>query len=153
VEQQPNPLSRVTLSRQTDSLGMRRSTLDWRLTHSEGRSIAVFAGILADEWHRLGVADFNPDDLQLTGRESGEHGGFIDASHHMGTTRMSADPATGVVDPTCRVHGYDNLYIGSSSVFPTSGYSNPTLTMLALCLRICDQIKIRMDRPAMALAD
>jgi len=152
VEQEPNPFSRVTLSRQTDSLGMRRTVLDWRLTKSEGRSIAVFAQALSDEWRKLGLAEFNPDDLEIGGREQGEHGGFIDASHHMGTTRMGADPTTSVVDPPCRVHGYANLYVGSSSVFPTSGFSNPTLTTLALCLRICDEIKTKLSNSIMAVA-
>jgi len=70
----------------------------------------------------------------------------------MGTTRMGADPTTSVVDPSCRVHGYANLYVGSSSVFPTSGFSNPTLTTLALCLRICDEIKTKLSNSIMAVA-
>jgi choline dehydrogenase-like flavoprotein len=57
----------------------------------------------------------------------------------MGTERRSS-----VVGPDCRVHGYDNLYVGSSSVFPTGGFSNPTLTVIALCLRIADAIKVRL---------
>jgi len=56
------------------------------------------------------------------------------------------------VDPSCRVHGYANLYVGSSSVFPTSGFSNPTLTTLALCLRICDEIKTKLSNSIMAVA-
>jgi choline dehydrogenase-like flavoprotein len=63
-------------------------------------------------------------------------------SHHIGTTRMSSDPTQGVVDPHCRVHGVDNLYISSSSVFPTSSYANPTLTILAFALRLADHIKL-----------
>jgi choline dehydrogenase-like flavoprotein len=145
VEQQPNPDSRVTLSDEVDSLGMRRTRLDWRVGTEEGRSMNIFAQALAKEWRRLGVGDFDPADLKLTGREKGENGGYIDASHHMGTTRMGSDPHTSVVNPSCRVHDYENLYIGSSSVFPTCGFSNPTLTMLALCMRICDEIKVRMS--------
>jgi choline dehydrogenase-like flavoprotein len=144
VEQMPNPMSRITLSDQVDSLGMRRSVLDWRVTAEEGRAIGVFAEALLKEWKRLGVAEFDPADLRLAGRECGENGGYIDASHHMGTTRMGTDPHTSVVDASCRVHGYDNLYIASSSVFPTGGFSNPTLTTLALCMRMCDELKVRL---------
>jgi choline dehydrogenase-like flavoprotein len=61
--------------------------------------------------------------------------------HHMGTTRMSDDPAKGVVDSDCRVHGLSNLYIAGPSVFPTGGYANPCLTMLALTMRLADHIK------------
>ena len=145
-EQEPNPASRVTLSRETDSLGMRRTVLDWRLTGSEVRSIEVFAQAVAEEWQRLGVAELDLSNFDLSGRE---HHGFMDANHHIGTTRMGTDRKTSVVDSHCRVHGYDNLYIGSSSVFPTGGYSNPTFTTLALCLRISDEIKTRLTRPAM----
>jgi choline dehydrogenase-like flavoprotein len=58
----------------------------------------------------------------------------------MGTTRMSLAPADGVVDLDCRVHDLNNLYVAGSSVFPTSGVSNPTLTILALALRLADHL-------------
>jgi choline dehydrogenase-like flavoprotein len=68
-------------------------------------------------------------------------GMVVDAAHQMGTARMHESPQFGVVDPACRVHGIDNLYVGSSAVFPTGGHSNPTLTILALCIRIADALK------------
>ena len=61
--------------------------------------------------------------------------------HHMGTTRMHVDPRCGVVDPHCRVHDCANLYVAGSSVFPTCGYANPTLTIVALAVRLCDRLK------------
>ena len=64
-------------------------------------------------------------------------------SHHMGTTRMHDDPTQGVVDRNCKVHGIDNLYVIGSSVFPTSGAANPTLTIVALTLRLADHLKSR----------
>jgi choline dehydrogenase-like flavoprotein len=149
-EQEPNPDSRVTLSRATDSLGMRRTVLDWRMTGAQVQSIQVFLQAIAEEWQRLDIADIDPTQLELHGREHGDLGGFGDFFHHMGTTRMGTNPKTSVVDASCRVHGYDNLYIGSSSVFPTSGFSNPTLTIIALCIRISDEIKTRLPRSAKA---
>lgn len=62
-------------------------------------------------------------------------------AHHMGTTRMSNNPRQGVVDSNCKVHGLNNLYIAGSSVFPTAGFANPTLTILALSLRLADHIE------------
>jgi choline dehydrogenase-like flavoprotein len=59
----------------------------------------------------------------------------------MGTTRMHADPARGVVDPNCRLHGAENLYVAGSSVFPTVGNANPTLTIIALAIRLADHLK------------
>jgi len=66
------------------------------------------------------------------------------AYHHMGTTRMSADPDAGVVDADCRTHDLDNCWIASSSVFPTSGAMNPTLTIAALALRVADDVRDRL---------
>ena len=62
-------------------------------------------------------------------------------NHHLGTTRMSADPKTGVVDPQGQVFGVPNLYVAGSSVFPTYGSSNPTMNLLALTLRLGDRLK------------
>jgi choline dehydrogenase-like flavoprotein len=64
--------------------------------------------------------------------------------HHMGTTRMHADPKKGVVDPDLRLHEARNLYVAGSSVFPTSGIANPTLTILALVMRLADHLKSEM---------
>ena len=61
--------------------------------------------------------------------------------HHMGTTRMHPDPKQGVVNPDCRVHGLGNLFIAGSSVFPTSGFANPTFTILALSLKLAEHLK------------
>ncbi len=62
--------------------------------------------------------------------------------HHMCTTRMSDDPATGVVDRNCRVHGIGNLYVGGSSVFATPGHANPTYTIVQLALRLADHLSV-----------
>ena len=76
----------------------------------------------------------------------GIRGGY----HHMGTTRMSADPTRGVVDAACRVHGVSNVYVAGSSVFPTSGFANPTLTLVALAIRLADHLKIDAFRATRA---
>ena len=62
--------------------------------------------------------------------------------HHIGTTRMASSPSQGVVDENCKVHGLNNLYIASSSVFPTSSYANPTLTIVAMAIRLADYLKV-----------
>jgi choline dehydrogenase-like flavoprotein len=62
------------------------------------------------------------------------------AYHHMGTTRMGTDPAASVVDPSCRTHDLENCWIAGSSVFPTGGALNPTLTIAALALRTADAV-------------
>jgi choline dehydrogenase-like flavoprotein len=78
-------------------------------------------------------------DIDATTKDwpSGLHGGF----HHMGTTRMHQNPEHGVVDADCKVHGIGNLFIAGSSVFPTCGFSNPTLTIVALGIRLAEHVK------------
>ena len=139
-EQVPNPDSRVTLSEQTDALGQQRIRLDWRLTEQDRRSYVAHVRALAEEFGARGLGRMIlniEDDGQWPAQVNG-------GSHHMGTTRMSDDPHAGVVDRNCRVHGIDNLYVAGSSVFPTSGSANPTLTIVALALRLAQHLKEKM---------
>jgi choline dehydrogenase-like flavoprotein len=140
-EQIPNPDSRVTLSEQRDVLGLPKIRLDWRLTEQDRRSLVEHMHSLALEFGALGMGRMmlHIGDDGLWPKAVG--GG----SHHMGTTRMSNNPKQGVVDPNCRVHGMDNLYVIGSSVFPTGGSANPTLTIVALTLRLADHLKERFN--------
>jgi choline dehydrogenase-like flavoprotein len=76
----------------------------------------------------------------------------IGGYHHMGTTRMSDDPRLGVTDSYGRVHDVENLYIVGSSTFPTSGWANPTLTIVAPALRTSDQISAQLNKERVAHA-
>jgi choline dehydrogenase-like flavoprotein len=64
----------------------------------------------------------------------------------MGTTRMGTDPAESVVDPSLCTHDLANCWIASSSVFPTGGAVNPTLTIAALAIRVADAIDTALGR-------
>jgi choline dehydrogenase-like flavoprotein len=139
-EQAPNPASRVTLARERDALGMRRARLDWRLTPLDRHSFRSFYDVLGRELGQIGVGRVRMNDWVASGGESWPSslgGGW----HHMGTTRMHPDPRQGVVDPSCRVHGVGNLSIAGASVFPTAGSANPTLTLVALSLRLSDRLE------------
>jgi choline dehydrogenase-like flavoprotein len=139
-EQVPNPDSRVSLAEERDRLGLRKIRLDWRLTETDRRSIVEHMRSLALEFGALDIGRtvLNVDD---DGRWPAVVAG---GSHHMGTTRMHNDPRRGVVDQNSRVHAVDNLYVAGSSVFPTSGAANPTLTIVALTLRLADHLKGRL---------
>ena len=65
---------------------------------------------------------------------------FDEASHHIGTTRMSNGPETGVVDPNLKLHGISHLYVCGSSVFVTSGSCNPTWSIVAFALRLANHL-------------
>jgi choline dehydrogenase-like flavoprotein len=143
-EQVPNPSSRVRLGESRDELGIPRAVLDWRLTESEISTCRRFAEVAAIELERTGVGRVDLEAFALPDDPDELSGHVIDAGHHMGTLRMATDPSRGVVDLDCKVFGLDNLYVGSSAVFPTSGCSNPTFTIIALCLRIADTLKQRL---------
>jgi len=96
---------------------------------------------LADEFCRLGLGEVDLSTLDAEAMLHSPEACFLDMNHHIGTTRMSDHPKSGVVNRDCRLHSVDNLYIASSSVFPTGGHSNPTFTILALTIRMADHLK------------
>ena len=144
-EQAPNRDSRIGLSSSTDALGLRKVSIDWRLSDIDLASMRAAAGLIgADVASHFGCA-FEPAEwLRDDGAVPQVHG----TAHHIGTTRMSASPSSGVVDPQCRVHGVANLYVAGSSVFPTGGWAFPTLTIVALALRVADSLRQRMAAAA-----
>ena len=139
-EQAPNPDSRVMLSAERDELGLNRVQLDWRLSPIDKYTITRSQQIIAQEFESSGLGE-----LQIKLSNDDTSWPLKGSYHHMGTTRMSINPRLGVVNEHCQVHGISNLYIAGSSVFPTSGLSNPTLTIIALSIRLADQIKKRLS--------
>ncbi|MCI0561765.1 MAG: GMC family oxidoreductase [Nitrososphaera sp.] len=138
TEQAPNPESRITLSSERDSVGKNRLRLDWRLSSIDKRSMRRAQEIIATELGRAGLGrlKIELDDSDVTWPAS-----LTGGRHHMGTTRMHVDPKKGVVNDNCQIHGIHNLFIAGSSVFPTVGYANPTLTIVALAIRLADHMK------------
>jgi choline dehydrogenase-like flavoprotein len=132
-EQPPRRDNRVVLSGKTDEFGRPLAHLQWTVGEQETANAEALLELFrrtvdTHGWGELSAA--RPD-----WRER-----IIGGPHHMGTTRMSDDPRTGVVDRDCRVHSVANLYVAGSSVFPTGGHANPTLTLVALSLRLADHL-------------
>jgi choline dehydrogenase-like flavoprotein len=148
VEQAPNWHSRINLSTEVDALGMSKAQVDWQITEQTRKTVTVFVQAIAAEFSRLelGYLQLAPFLQPAASSEAVESwkNKCSDLNHHMGTTRMSNSLKDGVVDRDCKVHNINNLHIAGSAVFPTSGYSNPTLTALALGLRLCDRLKSRL---------
>jgi choline dehydrogenase-like flavoprotein len=137
-EQAPNPNSRVTLATERDALGMPRAQLDWQLSEVDRYTLMESLKHIAGALGASGLAnlhvpmDFTKEDLPSYMRGSW---------HHYGTTRMSDDSRTGVVDANCKVHGIANLFIAGCSVFPTSGNGNPTLSIVAMSVRLAEHLQ------------
>jgi len=139
LEPMPNPDSRIQLGPQPDAIGMRKVAVDWNVTADDKRNAVAILRLLGAEFARTGFGRLRSfledgDDTRWPPDMYGDQ-------HHMGSTRMHRDPALGVVDEDCRVHGVANLYVAGSSVFPTAGAANPTLTITALALRLADHLK------------
>lgn len=139
AEQIPNPESRVWLGEETGPDGLPELVIDFRYTEQDIDSVLRFHALLDERLRASGRArieylDSEPDRAAAVWEQS------TDGFHHIGTTRMSADPAQGVVDADCRVHGVANLSIASSSVFPTAGEANPTFLAVCLALRLAHHL-------------
>ncbi len=146
IEQSPNPNSRITLDTERDELGVQRAHLNWDLTPLEKRSIRKIYDLIAQQLGQAAIGrvklfEFLRDEKDETWPPT-TSGGW----HHMGTTRMSDDPKQGVTDANCKVHGISNLYMAGSSNYVTAGAPNPTLTLLALTLRLSDHVKEKIKK-------
>ena len=142
TEQLPDPESRIMLSdRTTDRLGIPISRIEWKVSKAEEQSIRRTAELVAAEVARLG---FEPPRLESwVANNEALPSTFEDIGHPTGTTRMSDDPSSGVVDSQGQVHGVDGLFVTGSSVFPTAGHANPTQMIVALAIRTADILKAR----------
>jgi choline dehydrogenase-like flavoprotein len=131
LEQAPDPDNRLTLGSEKDALGIPRPSVHWRWRDIDRDSIERAVKIFDGALQRAGIGRMVP----------AADPGFAAANHHpAGTTRMAALPQDGVVDADAKVHGITNLFLAGPSVFPTCGYANPTLTILAMSLRLADHL-------------
>ena len=119
------------LSRARDALGIPLPEMHWRFTQEDGSALAMLRASIARHLEASGLGRVIAEPRAVD----------PNAHHHAGTTRMHADARWGVVDADLRIHGVANLFVAGSSVFPTAGYANPTLTIAALSLRLADHLK------------
>jgi choline dehydrogenase-like flavoprotein len=134
-EQAPDPDNRITLTRARDTLGVPKPRVRFRWGELDRDSICRAQEIYRSELAAAGIGQ-----LRYQRRDGYPLVRQISTHHPAGTTRMAAEARHGVVDATCRVHGTRNLYVASSSVFPTSGFATPTLTIMALAIRVADTV-------------
>jgi choline dehydrogenase-like flavoprotein len=142
-EQTPEPTNRITLTHDCDQQGIRRVHVNWRLCDTDIDSACRGFRLLRESINGRSRSrlEFDDEKLRQDIAQSAPLGG-----HHLGTARMGHSARDGVVDKDCGVFGIQNLFIASSAVFPTSGYANPTLTIVALALRLAEHLKIRHGR-------
>ena len=140
AEQAPTMASRVRLARRRDRLGVPMTILDWQLANIDWHSIRRTLEIFGDAVRKAGLGTV----ISTLGADKHQAAVFGNW-HHLGTTRMHHDPAHGVVDENGRVHEMTNLYVAGGSVLPTGGYANPSLTIVALSLRLADHLRSKLS--------
>ncbi len=138
AEQEPNPSSRVRLGAERDALGMPRVHVDWHYSPQDVHTVQRALALLRADFVASGVGsfDYEPDSVEMEMTRYGAYGG-----HHIGTARMGTDPRHSVVNAAGRLHDVENLYIASAATFPTSSQANPTLTVVALALRLAAHLR------------
>jgi choline dehydrogenase-like flavoprotein len=137
IELAPDPDRRLTLTHERDALGLPRLKLDMRISDED---FARYRLTMRELGRQLLAAKSGM--VRLNRNTRAEWLAAMDwGNHHMGTTRMSDDPKTGVVDANLKMHGVANLFVAGSASFPTYGSSNPTMNLIALTLRLADHIK------------
>lgn len=140
IELAPRPSNRVVLAEERDPFGRPLAGVRWKWSELDRRSLGRVQEILAAAFADSHLGVLRLPDFDAVSNVTSPAGAY----HHIGTTRMHRDPSQGVVDGDCRVHGVENLFVAGSSVFPTGGYANPTLTIVALSIRLADKIKSLM---------
>lgn len=131
LEQAPDVANRVTLGAGRDRLGLPTTEIHWRWRDHDRQRLSRIRELLGEELGASGIGQVVVDAAAAPDPN---------AHHHIGTTRMHHDPRHGVVDEHARVHGLSNLFVAGSSVFPTGGFANPTLTIVALAQRLADHL-------------
>lgn len=134
--------NRVTLGPDRDALNRPLPRVTWRLTDKDISDMRRVARVFDRAFRR---ADLGRMELRFPDENDAWRSAVEGGKHHMGTTRMHVDPARGVVDENGRVHGTTNLFVAGSSIFPSTGYANPTLTIVALAIRLANHLKLQVQ--------
>jgi choline dehydrogenase-like flavoprotein len=130
-EDLPDPENRVTLALDGSIL------VHWQAnnTVTHRAFISVARDVFRDAGYRIAID-------RVMGIETN--------SHQVGTLRFGTDPATAVLDPYCKAHDLDNLYVVDASFFPSSTAVNPALTIGAQAVRVADHLMERLGGAALA---
>ena len=137
IEQFPNVQSHLSLLDEKDALGMGKVNVNWALSEHDRHTIKCIGSELAKQFADTGLGFVKLNDFVYDTSLALK---LQPHAHHMGTTRMAASPEFGVVDSDCKVFGTHNLYVAGSSIFATSGASNPTMPLLQFAVRLAEHL-------------
>ncbi len=143
AEQAPNRESRITLSKtQQDAFGMPRAEVHIAFNKLDTESLVAAHNLFAERYRQSGAGEIVYSEEGFRSYLKDRLSNFNSYAHHMGTTRMTDNPQTGVVDRNAKVFDIDNLFIAGSSTFTTGGHANPTVTVVAQAIRLADHLEL-----------
>ena len=142
AEQLPRRENRISLASEKDSLGLPLAAIDWRVSPSDGRAFSVYRRNFDRFWSRSGLNE--AAELEWLVKEDVENGGPVplggDVYHPGGSTRMGSDARNAVVDGDLKTFAIPNLWVSSTSVFPSGASANPTLMLMLFTLRLAERL-------------
>jgi choline dehydrogenase-like flavoprotein len=142
-EQIPREESHISLNDKLDRYGIPGVHVDWRICDEDIQGCVRAFHLLREAIAKTKTCSVEFDDRRLPDMISSS---IPIGGHHIGTARMGPTARDGVVDPHCAVYGVPNLYVSGSAVFPTSSHANPTLTIVAMAIRLAAHLKDRGRR-------
>jgi choline dehydrogenase-like flavoprotein len=143
VEQHPDQSNHISLGSDASALSRPPLAIRWSPRAADVAAIIKIARHVFDAWHTDPSSDavlIKPRPLEEIADDLQRAGNAFDVYHPSGTTRMGSSAESGVLDRECRVFGFSNLYVASTSAFPRTGAANPTYSLLALASRLADQL-------------
>lgn len=143
LEQAPRQENRISLADETDSMGVPRAAINWQIDEGDISGMRNLAARFKAFWETSGLRRYgrlvwrsDPDLLSLASMQD-----LADIYHPGGTTRMAHSRAHGVVDKDLAVFGLNNLFVASTSTFPSGGVANPTMMLAMFALRLAEKIR------------
>jgi choline dehydrogenase-like flavoprotein len=141
-EQLPHRNNRIALGERVDVFGNPLAVIDWRRRPEDFAPFLAYRRRLSQFWKRQGLAAIAELEWMTEGAvpEQPDASGASDIYHPCCSTRMGSSATTAVVDKELQVFSLPNLWLASTSVFPSGASANPTLTLMLLTLRLAERL-------------
>jgi choline dehydrogenase-like flavoprotein len=140
AEQLPRPENSIALSGQKDIFGLPIAAINWKVSAQDCNTFDVFMRCFSKYWERQNLDEVGELNWTYSAGDHGVDPQVGDVYHPGGATRMGTDRYSAVVDANLRLFEIPNLWTASTSVFPSGGGANPTLTLMLFAMRLGDRL-------------
>jgi choline dehydrogenase-like flavoprotein len=146
AEQMPRADNYITLASEIDTFGLPLGAINWRVSAEDLSTFSVLKRCIDQFWTRQGLQSIGDLDWAYDAEDSSrEQLSHSDVYHPGGSTRMGTNRSSAVVTSDLRLFEIPNLWVASTSVFPTGGGENPTMMLMAFTMRLADRLSGRLE--------